>query len=93
MSKEIKIAISYPPTVDLVHRFRNLGEDIYHALRDRCAVDLDEIDSATTAFTVRCIHNRDLKRVTRIIEKLLENHNFSNTAELTCIHKPGWNKA
>ena len=84
MCKEIQIEISDHPTSDIVHRFRNLGEDIYRTLRDRCSVNIEEIDRSTTTFSVRKIHSRDLNRVKRIIEKELEKHNFSNTARLIC---------
>ena len=86
MSKEIHIEISNRPSVDTVHRFRNFGEDVYRVLKDSCNVDLGEIDSATTAFTVRGVHSRDVRRITKIIEKQLEIHNFINTATLSCLN-------
>src|SRR6266480_3627351 len=55
MSAAIKIEISGPPTSEVIHRFRNFGEDIYRLLRDTCSVDIDEIDAATSSFVVRDI--------------------------------------
>src|SRR5205814_6592449 len=46
MSAAIKIEISGPPTSEVIHRFRNFGEDIYRLLRDTCSLDIDEIDVA-----------------------------------------------
>ena len=54
--KSIRITVSDPPTPDIIHRFRILGEDVYHDLRDECSVSIDEIDKATTSFVVRDIH-------------------------------------
>ena len=85
MWREIKIEISDRPTPDIVHRFRNFGEDIYVALKGRCSVDIEEIDSSTTTFSVRKIHSRELNRIKKIIESQIENHNFGDSAILTCI--------
>ena len=93
MSREIRIEISDKPSVDIVHRFRNFGEDVYRALKDSCNVDLGEIDKATTAFTVRGVHRRDVRRITKIIEKQLEIHNFANTAKLSCLSSAESGKA
>jgi len=65
MNRAIRIEISDAPTPDIVHRFRNFGEDIYRALRDKCSVSIEEIDAATTSFTVRNIHRRDLGAITK----------------------------
>ena len=66
-----------------MHRFRNFGEDIYRALRERCSVNIDEIDVATTSFMVRDIHKRELGRITKIIREELQRHNFAASATLT----------
>jgi hypothetical protein len=83
MSAAIKIAISDEPTSDIVHRFRNFGEDVYRALRDRCSVSIEEVDSSTTSFTVRDIHRRDLGDVTQTIKRELKRHHFDSSATLT----------
>ena len=85
MWREIKIEISNKPTPDIVNRFRNFGEGIYHSLREKCSVDIGEIDRSTTTFSVREIHSRDLNRIKKVIEKELEKHNFSDTAKLICL--------
>ena len=86
MGREIKIEISDSPTPDIVHRFRNFGENVYRTLKDECSMNIEEIDSATTTFSVRGIHSRDLNRIKIIIEKELEKHNFSQSAKLICIN-------
>ena len=83
MSAAIKIAISDEPTSDIVHRFRNFGEDVYHSLRDTCAVSIEEVDASTTSFTVRAIHSRDLGDVTQTIKRELKRHHFDSSATLT----------
>lgn len=83
MSAAIKIEISDEPTGDVIHRFRNFGEDIYQELRATCSVNLDEIDRATTSFMVRDIHPLDLGTVTQTIKKELRRHHFDQTASLT----------
>jgi hypothetical protein len=83
--RAIRIAISDPPTGDIIHRFRNFGEDLYRELREECTVSLDEIDSSTTAFVVRDIHKRDLRRITKMITELLREHHFEATATVTSL--------
>jgi hypothetical protein len=81
--RAIRIAVSDPPTPDVVHRFRNFGEDIYRALREECSVSIDEIDAATTSFMVRDIHKRDVGRITKLIKEELRRHHFEASATLT----------
>jgi hypothetical protein len=83
MSAAIKIAVSDEPTSDIVHRFRNFGEDVYRALRDTCSVSIEEVDASTTSFTVRNIHRRDLGDVTQTIKRELKRHHFDSSATLT----------
>ena len=82
MSAAIKIEISDPPTSEVVHRFRNFGEDIYRLLRDTCSVDIDEIDAATSSFVVRDIRRRDLGVVTQTIKRELKRHHFEGSGTL-----------
>ena len=83
MSAAIKIRIAGEPTSDIVHRFRNFGEDVYRALRDTCSVSIEEVDASTTSFTVRDIHRRDLGDVTQTIKRELKRHQFDSSATLT----------
>jgi hypothetical protein len=83
MSANIKIEISDAPTSDVVHRFRNFGEDVYRLLRETCAVSIEEIDASTTSFTVRDIHRRSFGVVTQTIKRELKRHHFDLSATLT----------
>ena len=83
MGAAIQIQISDEPTSDIVHRFRNFGEDVYRALRDTCSVSIEEIDASTTSFAVRNIHRRDLGDVTQTIKRELKRHHFDSSATLT----------
>ena len=83
--RTLRIAISDPPTGDIIHRFRNFGEDVYRELREECTVRIDEIDASTTSFMVRDIHRRDLRRITRIITELLREHHFEASATVTSL--------
>jgi hypothetical protein len=82
MSITIKIEISDLPTSEVIHRFRNFGEDIFRLLSDTCAVSIEEIDRATDSFVVRDIHRRDLGLVTQTIKRELKKHHFECSASL-----------
>ena len=82
MSVAIKIMISDLPTSEVIHRFRNFGEDIFRLLRDTCSVNIEEIDRATDSFVVRGIHTRDLGLVTQTIKRELKKHRFDGSASL-----------
>ena len=81
--RAIRIEISDQPTQEIVHRFRNFGEDIFTRLRDECSVSIKEIDAATTSFFVRDIHRRDVRRISKIILEILRQHSFDASATLT----------
>ncbi len=83
MAKTLLVQISGQPTPEIIHRFRNFGEDIFRALRDSCDVDLDEIDASTDRFHVRGIKARQVGRVVKTIESELQAHNFAETGSVT----------
>ena len=60
MGVAIKIMISDLPTSEVIHRFRNFGEDIFRLLRDVCSVTIEEIGRGSDSFVVRDIHRHDL---------------------------------
>ncbi|HEX8362019.1 MAG TPA: hypothetical protein VF613_18015 [Longimicrobium sp.] len=70
------------PDPELVHRFQNLGEDVYRALREMCSVDIDEIDRATSRFSVREIRPRDIGRASQALERLVRRHDFEGSVRL-----------
>jgi hypothetical protein len=81
--RALRIAVSDAPTPEVVHRFRNFGEDIYRALRDQCSVSIDEIDAAKTSFLIRDVHKRNVRRISKIIHDELRRHNFEASATVT----------
>jgi hypothetical protein len=83
MSAAIKIELSDEPASVIVHRFRNFGEDVYRALREKCLIRIEEIDASTTSFTLRDIRRRDLGEVTQAIKRELQRHHFDASATLT----------
>jgi len=82
MRAAYKIEVSDPMTPDLVHRFRNFGEDVYRELRDICSVSIEEIDASTNSFIVGDIHKRDLGTVTLAIRRAIKKHGFEETSSL-----------
>lgn len=82
MRVAIKIMISDRPTSEVIHRFRNFGEDIFRLLGDTCSVSIQEIDRATDSFVVRDVHRRDLGLVTQTIKRELKKHHFDGSASL-----------
>jgi hypothetical protein len=53
-----------------------LEPEIYRDLQDTCPVSLDEIDRATTAFTIRAIRPRDLGAVMHTIKRAPKKHHL-----------------
>ncbi len=82
MAKTLLVQISDAPTPDVVHRFRNFGEDVYRALRDSCDIDVQEIDASTNRFHVRGIKARQVGRVVMLIKSELRAHNFHDTGSV-----------
>lgn len=83
MSVAIRIEISEEPIPDIVHRFRNFGEDVYRSLRDTCSVSIEEIMASTSSFIVRDIHRSALGDVRQVIKRELKRHHFESSAAVT----------
>ena len=83
MSAVLNIQISNPPTPEVVHRFRNFGEDVWGDLKETCDVSLDEIDRATNKFTVRGVRKREVRTVTKMLQAAIKKHGFEDTATIT----------
>jgi hypothetical protein len=80
MVATLRVQIAEVPSETSIHRFRNFGEDVYRALRDRCSIDIQEIDRSTTSFAVREIHARNVRSISREILALAAQHGFGSTA-------------
>ena len=74
------------PNPDLVHRFRNLGEDIYRAL---CDISIGEIDAATSEFHLRGIQKRDVREAMSKVRKIADKNQMLeivNVSEIASSH-------
>jgi hypothetical protein len=80
MVAALRVQIADEPSDTIVHRFRNFGEDVYRALKDRCAIDIEEIDRSTTSFLVREVHAREAQSISRQVLTIAQRHGFGATA-------------
>lgn len=64
--------------VALIHRIRNLGEDIYRAIRGKRIATLHNMDSATDDLVLTVPSAGKLSRVLRLIDDCLIENNFQN---------------
>lgn len=62
-----------------VHCFRNFGEDVYRALRDKYEVSIREIDAATDTFIMREVTESHIQEVKKIIRKIADQNYFGDT--------------
>jgi hypothetical protein len=69
MSRTLKISLA-TPTPDLVHEFRNFGEELYLALRNECAISIDEIDASTREFHIRHLPKRSVRTIAARVRKI-----------------------
>jgi len=73
MGRTLKVHLTNP-SPELVHEFRNFGEEIWSALHEDYFVSIDEIDASTREFHVRKIPKRELRMVAARVRKLVEPH-------------------
>jgi hypothetical protein len=70
----------------LIHRLRNYGEDVYRYTRDNDKgvgeVDLDEVDAATTEFSVRGVADSKVRRVRQWLEEEAARQNLEINTEV-----------
>ena len=71
MAKTLKVQLT-APSPDLVHQFRNFGEDVYRDLGSECEVSIQEIDASTSEFHLRGIHKREVRSVAAKVRKIIE---------------------
>lgn len=82
MSRAIRIDISGPATLGVIHRFQNFGEDVRRILKDSCLIDIKEIDRATSNFVIRGIRGRESGTLSQVIRPELTKHNFIHCVKL-----------
>jgi hypothetical protein len=83
MNVTIKVEVNIPITSEVVHRFRNFGEDVYRHLRNTCSISIEEIDSSTNSLFIREIRRRDVSTVTQVIKRELKRHGFEDSGSVT----------
>jgi len=71
MGRTLKVRLTNAEP-DLVHEFRNFGEDVFRALRDDYDVSLGEIDASTNEFHLRNIPKRNVRTVAARVRKIAE---------------------
>ena len=79
----IRVEVQRPVTDELVHDFRNFGEDVFRKLRDTCSVSIHEIDNSENTFAVRDIQPSDLAAVTGTITNLARRYGFDDSLVLS----------
>jgi hypothetical protein len=75
MARTLKVQLT-APSPDLIHEFRNFGEDIYRALRNECEVSIQEIDTSTSEFHLRGIHKREVRTITAKVRKIIKKYQW-----------------
>ena len=73
MGRTLKVHLTNA-SPDLVHEFRNFGEDVYRALRDDCYVSIEEIDASTRQFHLRDLPRREVRMIAAKVRKLAERY-------------------
>lgn len=73
MGRTLKVSLKKAGP-DLIHDFRNFGEDVYRELRDGCGVSIDEIDASTSEFHLREIPKRAVRTVAATVRKIVEKY-------------------
>jgi hypothetical protein len=73
MSRTLKVHLTNA-SPDLVHEFRNFGEDVYRVLRDECSVSIEEIDTSTRDFHLREIPKREVRTIAAKVYKLAHRY-------------------
>ena len=71
MSRVLKVSLTNA-SADLVHEFRNFGEEVFSALCDDYGASLDEIDASSSEFHLREIPARKVRTVAARVRKIAE---------------------
>ena len=89
MRAAIKIELSKPdPQFEMVHQFRNFGEDVYRALKEFCPISLlREVDHATSSFVVRDIRRQDIGTVTDAIKRVIRHYRWEDMIRLVRVDR------
>jgi hypothetical protein len=74
----------------LIHRVQNFGEELFHACKEDgwASVSLQEIDRATNQLCVTVRSTRRIRRISSMIDKLLDRHGLAAIARLSQVGAP-----
>lgn len=81
----LRVGVHRPVTDELIHDFRNFGEDVFRKLRDVCSVNIHEIDNSENTFAVSDIRPGDLAAVTGTITNLARKYGFDGSLVLSAL--------
>jgi hypothetical protein len=89
MRAAIKIELAKPdPQFEMLHQFRNFGEDVYRALKEFCPISLlQEVDRATSSFVVRGIRRQDIGTVTDAIKRVIRHYRWEDMIRLVRVDR------
>jgi len=73
MGRTLKVHLTNA-SPELVHEFRNFGEEVWSALREDYGVSIAEIDASITEFHLREIPKREVRAVAARVRKLAERY-------------------
>ena len=84
MPRTIVIQFSGVNDSALIHRVRNLGEDLYREFQSngQAALDIAEVDRATDTLRVTLAASRHLGAVVSFIKTALRQHHLDEIAEV-----------
>jgi hypothetical protein len=84
MPRTIVIRFNGASDPTLIHRIRNLGEDLYREFQEngQAAMDITEVDRATDTLRVTLAASRHLGAVLNFIKSALRHHHLEKVAEV-----------
>jgi hypothetical protein len=85
MPRIITIQFSGADDRALVHRIRNLGEDLYREFQNngQATMDIAKVDRATDRLQITLAASRHLGAVMNFIKSALRQHHLEQVAEVT----------
>jgi hypothetical protein len=78
MPARLQVECIAAATPEVVHSFRNFGEDLVRVLEDAEKLPLEQVDHAINSFTIGGISTRDIGTVTRRVQALLRKHGLAD---------------
>jgi hypothetical protein len=78
MTARLRVEYTGDTSPDVVHRFRNYGEDLVRALAHSEQLSLEQVDQARTAFVIVGVSSRSIGSVTRQALALSRRHGFAD---------------